>query len=115
MRPALSQDGLTVETETSIPVEFRGEVIGIFRADLIVNGAVLIELKTCDVLAREHEAQTRNYLKATNIEVALLMNFGPAPRFKRLVMDNEGKKSVLKSAKSVSIGAKPFAGVEVAQ
>jgi GxxExxY protein len=114
MRLALSQAGLKVETEIPIPVRFRGEVIGIFRADLIVDGAVLIELKTCDALAREHQAQTLNYLKATNIEVALLMNFGPTPRFKRLVMDNEEKKFVLKSVPSVLIGVKPCAEAEVA-
>jgi GxxExxY protein len=114
MRLALSQAGLKVETEIPIPVRFRGEVIGIFRADLIVDGAVLIELKTCDALAREHQGQTLNYLKATNIEVALLMNFGPTPRFKRLVMDNEEKKFVLKSVPSVLIGVKPCAEAEVA-
>jgi hypothetical protein len=84
-----------------------------FRADLIVNETVLIELKACEALAREHESQTLNYLRATNIEVALLMNFGPTPRFKRFVMDNELKKRSLKSVTSVSIGVKPFADAEV--
>jgi hypothetical protein len=84
-----------------------------FRADLIVNETVLIELKACEALAREHESQTLNYLRATNIEVALLMNFGPTPQFKRFVMDNELKKRSLKSVTSVSIGVKPFADAEV--
>ena len=84
-----------------------------FRADLIVNETVLIELKACEALAREHESQTLNYLRATNIEVALLMNFGPTPRFKRFVMDNELKKRILKSVTSVAIGVKPFADAEV--
>ena len=114
MRLALRQAGLAVATEMPISVVFRGEVIGMFRADLVVNETVLIELKSCDGLAREHESQTLNYLKATDIEVALLMNFGPTPRFKRLVMDNELKKLVSKSVQSVSIGVKPFAEVEVA-
>jgi GxxExxY protein len=113
MRLALSQAGLSVSCEVPIPVEFRGTVIGIFRADLIVNDAVLIELKTCEALAREHESQTLHYLKATQIEVALLMNFGPTPKFKRLIMDNELKKSKEKSVESVSIGVKPFAEAEV--
>ena len=52
-------------------------------------------------------------LRATSIEVALLMNFGPMPRFKRLVMDNERKKHKEKSVESVSIGVKPFADSEV--
>jgi GxxExxY protein len=113
MRLALMQMGLDARTEVAIPVSFRGELVGVFRADLVVNDAVLIELKACEALAREHESQTLNYLKATKIEVALLMNFGPTPRFKRLVMDNEFKKSVTQSVTSVSIGVKPFAEAEV--
>jgi GxxExxY protein len=113
MRLALLQTGLTILSEAAIPVHFRGSLAGIFRADLIVNDVVLIELKACEGLAREHESQTLNYLRATNIEVALLMNFGPTPRFKRLVMDNEIKKKSLGSVESVSIGVKPFTDAEV--
>ena len=113
MRLALMQAGLTIATEVPIQVHVRGTVIGIFRADLIVNASVLIELKTCLALVQEHESQVLNYLKATEVEVALLMNFGPKARFKRLVMDNGTKKSVLKSVESVSIGVKPFADAEV--
>jgi GxxExxY protein len=115
MRLALEQSGLNARTEVAIPVSFRGELVGIFRADLIVNDTVLIELKACEALVREHQSQTLNYLRATNIEVALLMNFGPTARFKRLVMNNEFKKSSLRSVKSVSIGVKPFADAEVAK
>jgi GxxExxY protein len=114
MRLALGQAGFSVSVEVPVPVEFRGVVIGIFRADLIVDDLVLIELKTCEALAREHEAQTLHYLRATRIEVALLMNFGTSPRFKRLVMDNSSKKTKEKSVESVSIGVKPFADAEVA-
>jgi GxxExxY protein len=113
MRMALTQEGLMAQTEVPIPVSFRGELVGIFRADLIVQDVVLIELKACEALAREHESQTLNYLKATAIEVALLMNFGPTPRFKRLIMDNEFKKSKEKSVQSVPIGVKPLAETEV--
>jgi GxxExxY protein len=113
MRLALGQAGFSVSVEVPVPVEFRGVVIGIFRADLIVDDLVLIELKTCEALAREHEAQTLHYLRATRIEVALLMNFGTSPRFKRLVMDNSSKKTKEKSVESVSIGVKPFADAEV--
>jgi len=107
MRLALRQADLQVEAEVPIEVRFRSNVVGIFRADLIVNDAVLIELKACDALAREHESQTLDYLRAANIEVALLMNFGSTPRFKRLIMDNDLKKSAPGSVKSVSIGVKP--------
>lgn len=109
MRLALTQAGLTVATEVPIAVRFRETVIGTFRADLIVNGVVLIELKTCEALSREHESQTLNYLKATEIEVALLMNFGPAARFKRYTMDNTRKLPGSKSVESVKIGVKPLA------
>ena len=113
MRLALKQADLHAVSEVPIQVRFRGELVGIFRADLIVNDTVLIELKACEALAREHESQTLNYLRATNIEVALLMNFGPTPRFKRLVTDNELKKRNRKSVSSVLIGVKPFADAEV--
>jgi GxxExxY protein len=112
MRPALSQAGLMAQTEVPIPVTFRGELVGISRADLIVNDVVLIELKACEALAREHESQTLHYLKATDIEVALLMNFGPIPKFKRLVMNNEFKTSSSRSVPSVAIGVKPLTEAE---
>jgi GxxExxY protein len=112
MRLALGHAGLLAQAEVPVPVRFRGEIVGVFRADLVVNGSVLIELKACEGLAREHESQTLDYLRATAIEVALLMNFGPAPRFKRLVMDNERKNLDpslrLRSMSSVPIGVKPF-------
>jgi len=108
MRMALAQAGMRVQVEVPLSVQFRGEVIGVFKADLIVNERVLIELKTCEVLMKTHCSQTLNYLKATKIEVALLMNFGPTPTFKRFVLDN-GKK-VPRSVSSVCIGVKPFVG-----
>ena len=105
MRIALAEVGLKVQTEVPIPVHFRGSLVGVFRADLVVNGLVLIELKVGDGLAKEHETQTLHYLRATSLEVALLMNFGPALKFKRLIMDNEKKN---KSVASVEIGVKPL-------
>jgi GxxExxY protein len=113
IRLALGQSNLKVETEVPIQVRFRGEVVGVFRADLVVNDTVLIELKATEGIIREHEAQTLHYLRATNIEVALLMNFGPRPRFKRLVMDNELKSPKEKSVESVLIGVTPYAETEV--
>jgi GxxExxY protein len=113
MRLALGHAELKVQTEVPIPVRFRGELVGVFRADLVVNDVVLVELKACEALVREHESQTLHYLRATEIEVALLMNFGPMPRFKRLVMDNELKKPKEKSVSSVAIGVKPLVDAEV--
>jgi len=72
-------------------VFFRGKEIGGFKADLIANEKVIVELKAVRVLATAHEAQLINYLKATNIEVGLLLNFGRKPEFKRFVYDNKRK------------------------
>jgi GxxExxY protein len=92
LRIALSQVGLRVAGEVPVPVHFRGEIIGNFRADLIVNDCVLLELKTVSALDREHEGQILQYLRATRIEVGLLLNFGPRPQFKRFILENDKKK-----------------------
>ena len=65
--------------------------IGDFKADLIIDKKVIIELKAVRTLDSVHEAQLNNYLKATNIEVGLLLNFGRKLEFKRFVYDNERK------------------------
>ena len=83
--------GLYVERQKGINVFFRGKIIGDFKADLIVNEKVIIELKAVRALDRAHEAQLINYLKATDIEVGLLLNFGRKPEFKRFVYDNKRK------------------------
>jgi GxxExxY protein len=107
MRLALTQAGMRVETEVPVPVSFREVVVGIFRADLIVNDCLLVELKAVDQVVRQHASQTMHYLQATAIEVALLMNFGPSPRFQRFVMDNNLKKSKHRLVESVTIGVRP--------
>lgn len=89
---ALTEAGLDVYPRRPIPVYFRGHVVGHFECDLIVAGRVLLELKAVRDIAPEHVAQTLNYLRATEIEVALLLNFGEKPAFKRLLYDNERKK-----------------------
>src|SRR5438477_307595 len=63
-----------------------------FEPDVIVEDAVILELKSGRAIDPAHEAQLLNYLRATQIEVGLLLNFGPKPEFKRLVFDNERKK-----------------------
>jgi GxxExxY protein len=113
MRIALTQTGLVVKTEVPVPVSFRGVVVGVFRADLIVNDCLLVELKAAEQIVRQHESQTMHYLRATSIEVALLMNFGVSPRFKRFVLDNELKKRLHKSAESVTISVEPFSAPEM--
>jgi GxxExxY protein len=113
MRIALTQAGLQVKTEVPVPVSFRGVVVGIFRADLIVNDCLLVELKAMEQIVRQHESQAIHYLRSTSVEVALLMNFGPEPRFKRFVMDNELKKLNRKSTESVTIDVEPFSAPEM--
>jgi GxxExxY protein len=88
---ALCQGGLSVERETLLEVSFRGRIVGRFRADLIVGGTVLVEAKACSKLHLLHEAQVLNYLRATVLEVGLLLNFGPRPQLKRLLFDNPRK------------------------
>jgi len=88
---ALKEAGFTVSRQVATPIWFRGRKIGDYKADLVVNNAVLIELKAARSIDSAHEAQTLNYLCATEFEVALLLNFGPKPQFRRLVFENDRK------------------------
>ncbi len=88
---ALTQAGFSVSRQVPTPIWFRGHKIADYKADLLVNNLVLLELKTVRAVEPGHEAQTLNYLRATDIEVALLLNFGPKPSFKRLLFDNNRK------------------------
>lgn len=92
MYRALCSHRLNARRQAPIPVWFRGEQIGDFRADLIVSDSVLIELKAARAFEPAHEAQLLNYLRATTIEVGLLLNFGPRPQIRRLAFSNERKK-----------------------
>jgi GxxExxY protein len=92
MRIALGQAGLQVEAEVPVPVSFRGRPLGIFRADLVVDGRVVVELKTAESISRAHEAQVLHYLRSSAMEIGLVMNFGPDARFRRIVMLNARKK-----------------------
>ncbi len=82
---ALRQKGIKAEARVPLLVRFRGEVVGEYFADLLVEGKVIVELKAVKALAPEHQAQLINYLKATGIEVGLLVNFGrPRLEYRRL-------------------------------
>jgi GxxExxY protein len=89
---ALYEAGLTANRQIPLPVWFRGHKVGEFRADLLVENCVLLELKTARSLDTAHEAQLLHYLKSTEIEVGMLPNFGSRPQFRRLLFDNERKK-----------------------
>ena len=86
--------GLNCEKQKPISVSFKGYNVGEYFADIIVENKVIIELKAAEGLVEEHEAQLLNYLRATEIEVGLLFNFGKKPQFKRQIFENIYKKSV---------------------
>lgn len=90
----LLKTGLNARSQFEIPVFYRGQSVGNYKADIVVNGCVLVELKSASGISKEHEAQLLNYLKATRIEVGLLFNFGPEPQLKRFVLDNHRKGSL---------------------
>jgi GxxExxY protein len=91
---ALKEEGLEVEPQRKIKVWFRGFEVGDYYADLIINDLIILELKAIECLVDENEAQLLNYLRGTEIEVGLLLNFGKEPEIKRMVYDNELKKNL---------------------
>ena len=93
MLVALQAAGLRAEKEVKLRVYFRGVEIAYFEADVFVENTVILELKAADELAPEHEAQLLNYLRASDIELGLLMNFGPKPAVRRRAFSNERKRS----------------------
>jgi len=84
--------GLRVETEKPIAVYYEGRIVGTFSADLVVEEKVILELKARERINEAHEAQLTNYLRATLIEIGLLLNFGSSPEFKRKFFSNKNKR-----------------------
>ncbi|HYN15149.1 MAG TPA: GxxExxY protein [Terriglobales bacterium] len=89
---SLAERGIFFERQVAVPVWFRGRQIGDFRADLMVERKVIVELKTGRAIDPGWEKQLLNYLRATEVEVGLLFNFGPEPQFRRFVFGNERKQ-----------------------
>ena len=87
----LQKMGFLCSQQFPIDVFYEEKKVGYYYADVIVEQKVILELKAADGLCAEHEAQLTNYLKATDIEVGLLLNFGKEPQFKRKVFSNEHK------------------------
>ena len=87
----LAKAGLVVKAQEKIDVFYEQEIVGTYYADLLVDNKVIVELKSTGYLTLEHEAQLLNYLKATNIEVGLLLNFGEKAEFKRKAFANINK------------------------
>ncbi len=84
--------GMRVEKQKHIKVYYEGREVGEYFADLFVEGNVVIELKAAEGLCEEHEFQLINYLKATEAEVGILLNFGKTAVFKRKLFTNDKKK-----------------------
>jgi len=89
----LRKRGLASRAQCPITVHYDGYVVGEYIADILVDSKIMVEVKASKSLAPEHEAQLLNYLKATEIEVGLLLNFGPKPDVRRKVFDNDKKGS----------------------
>lgn len=88
----LRKMGLEIKCQNPITVFYESEMVGEYFADIIINKIVVIELKASTTLLEEHECQLINYLKATNIELGLLMNFGKKAEYKRKIFMNKFKK-----------------------
>ena len=88
----LNHMGLQAAPQQKIRVYYRGQLIGDYLADILVADQVVLELKAVEQLRQEHKAQLLNYLKATDKEVGLLLNFGRSPEFKRVIFTNDRKQ-----------------------
>ena len=88
----LQRNGLKVDRQFEIGVYYEGVIIGEYYADLVVERKVLVELKAVSQLMPYHDAQLLNYLRATEFEVGLLLNFGPKLTHRRKAYDNERKQ-----------------------
>ena len=89
----LRNQGLDCEKQKPIKVYYEQIQVGEYYADIIVNECIILELKAAESIAEEHEFQLINYLKATEIEIGLLLNFGKNPEFKRKIFTNNKKIS----------------------
>ncbi|MDD3321354.1 MAG: GxxExxY protein [Paludibacter sp.] len=88
----LMKNGLEVKCQYPISVLYDNKIVGEYFADIIVNNLVVIELKASKVLSEENECQLINYLRATDVELGLLLNFGKVAEYKRKIFMNNKKK-----------------------
>ena len=87
----LHKAGLEALPQAPIRVHYDQQIVGEYFIDILVESCVIVEIKAAKKLSKDHEAQLLNYLKASEIEVGLLLNFGPKPEIKRKVFDNYRK------------------------
>ncbi len=95
LRIELEKLGLRVKQQEPINVEYEGQVVGEYYADLWVDARVIVELKAAQALAKEHEVQLVNYLTAKRIDLGLLLNFGPSVQVKRKFREYKPKGSLM--------------------
>lgn len=88
----LMDTGLYCERQKPIKVYYKEKIVGDYYVDILVENKIVIELKASEGIVEEHELQLINYLKATDLEIGLLLNFGKKPEFKRKVFSNNNKK-----------------------
>jgi GxxExxY protein len=88
MMVELKREGIHAAAQLPIRVLYENEIVGEYFADLLVENKVIVEIKAAKNVIAENEAQLLNHLKATQIEVGLLLNFGPKPEIKRKTFDN---------------------------
>ena len=88
----LRKNGYKIDSEKKVNVYYKNEVVGEYIPDVIINEAVIVELKCVEYLTDIHENQLLNYLKATDCEVGLILNFGNDPQFIRKIFTNDLKK-----------------------
>ena len=93
----LKKLGLSGEKQKQIDVYYDNEKVGLYFADIVIDNKIIVELKATEMISAEHEIQLVNYLKATDLEVGLLLNFGRQPEYKRKVLLNELKKKTIKA------------------
>ena len=95
LRIELEKLGLRVKQQEPINVEYEGQVVGEYYADLLVDRRVVVEVKATQAIAKEHEVQLVNYLTATRIDLGLLLNFGPSVQVKRKFREYKPKGSLM--------------------
>lgn len=88
----LKRNGYKIDSEKKVNVYYKNEIVGEYIPDIIINDSVIVELKCVEYLTDIHENQLLNYLKATDCEVGLILNFGKDPQFIRKILTNDLKK-----------------------
>lgn len=87
----LKERRLTVVPQKPCPVYYKSKQVGEYFCDMLVNNIIILELKACECIREEHEVQLLNYLKASNIELGFVLNFGKKPEFSRKICSNAFK------------------------